>query len=132
MSAVPLPARILIPVANPATAEELISLGANLLEPRSGELTALGIVEVPEGMALSEGATRARHAAIAAELGNEGLVVARLRLVGAHRAGGRAGSAGSLSGAVMESPRANRHDRAALRDESEPHVTSIAKQAVAF
>src|SRR4029077_8717616 len=29
---------------------------------RTGELTALGIVEVPEGMPLSEGATRARHA----------------------------------------------------------------------
>jgi nucleotide-binding universal stress UspA family protein len=58
----PLPARILIPVANPATAEELIRLGSFLLDPRSGELTALGIVEVPEGMPLSEGATRARHA----------------------------------------------------------------------
>ncbi|MFL5750414.1 MAG: universal stress protein, partial [Chloroflexota bacterium] len=61
-SRTPLPARILIPVANPATAEELIRLGADLLDPRAGELTALGIVEVPEGMPLSEGATRARHA----------------------------------------------------------------------
>ncbi|HUG30553.1 MAG TPA: glucosyl-3-phosphoglycerate synthase [Candidatus Limnocylindria bacterium] len=58
----PLPARIVIPVANPATAEELIRLGADLLDPRGGELTALGIVQVPEGMPLSEGATRARHA----------------------------------------------------------------------
>jgi glucosyl-3-phosphoglycerate synthase len=58
----PLPSRILIPVANPLTAEELIRLGAALLEKRTGELTALGIVEVPEGMPLSEGATRARHA----------------------------------------------------------------------
>ena len=58
----PLPARIVIPVANPATAEELVRLGADLLEPRTGALTALGIVEVPEGMPLSEGATRARHA----------------------------------------------------------------------
>jgi len=58
----PLPSRILIPVANPATAEELIRLGAALLDKRTGELTALGIVEVPEGMALSDGATRARHA----------------------------------------------------------------------
>ncbi|MEO8274446.1 MAG: glucosyl-3-phosphoglycerate synthase, partial [Chloroflexota bacterium] len=62
MSQLPLPARIVIPVANPSTAEELIRLGADLLDPRSGELTALGIVEVPEGMPLSEGATRARHA----------------------------------------------------------------------
>jgi glucosyl-3-phosphoglycerate synthase len=58
----PLPVRIVIPGANPATAEELVRLGADLLEPRTGELTALGIVEVPEGMPLSEGATRARHA----------------------------------------------------------------------
>jgi nucleotide-binding universal stress UspA family protein len=58
----PLPARIVIPVANPATAEELVRLGGDLLDPRTGELTALGIVEVPEGMPLSEGATRARHA----------------------------------------------------------------------
>ncbi|MEW6223888.1 MAG: glucosyl-3-phosphoglycerate synthase [Chloroflexota bacterium] len=62
MSGEPLPARILIPVANPLTAEELIRIGAALLEPRTGELTALGIVEVPEGMPLSEGATRARQA----------------------------------------------------------------------
>ena len=61
MSRSPLPARILIPVANPLTAEELIKLGAAILDKR-GELTALGIVEVPEGMPLSEGATRARHA----------------------------------------------------------------------
>jgi len=58
----PLPARVLIPVANPLTAEELVRLGADLLDRRAGELTALGIVEVPEGMPLSEGATRARHA----------------------------------------------------------------------
>lgn len=58
----PLPARILIPVANPGTAEELIRLGAAMLDPRQGELSALGIVEVPEGMPLSEGATRARNA----------------------------------------------------------------------
>jgi glucosyl-3-phosphoglycerate synthase len=58
----PLPARILIPVANPGTAEELIRLGAAMLDPKAGELSALGIVEVPEGMPLSEGATRARHA----------------------------------------------------------------------
>jgi len=62
MSKAPLPARILIPVANPGTAEELIRLGAAMLDPRAGELSALGIVEVPEGMPLSEGATRARHA----------------------------------------------------------------------
>ena len=62
MTPLPLPTRVLIPVANPLTAEELVRIGAALLEPRVGELTALGIVEVPEGMPLSEGATRARHA----------------------------------------------------------------------
>ena len=62
MTGEPLPSRVLIPVANPLTAEELIRIGASLLEPRTGELTALGIVEVPEGMPLSDGATRARHA----------------------------------------------------------------------
>ena len=62
MNRAPLPARILIPVANPGTAEELIRIGAGLLDQRSGALDVLGIVEVPEGMALSEGATRARHA----------------------------------------------------------------------
>jgi len=44
------------------TAEELVRLGAAMLAPRNGEISALGIVEVPEGMPLSEGATRARHA----------------------------------------------------------------------
>ncbi len=58
----PLPGRILIPVANPLTAEELIRLGSAMLDRRHGEISALGIVEVPEGMPLSEGATRARHA----------------------------------------------------------------------
>ena len=68
MTGEPLPSRILIPVANPLTAEELIRIGASLLEPRTGELTALGIVEVPEGMPLSEGATRARLAPREADL----------------------------------------------------------------
>jgi len=58
----PLPARILIPVANPATAEDLVRIGAEIMDPRAGELTVLGIVEVPEDVALSEGATQARQA----------------------------------------------------------------------
>ena len=55
MNRTPLPVRILIPVANPGTAGELVRIGAALLEPRAGELRALGIVEVPEGMPLSRG-----------------------------------------------------------------------------
>ncbi len=62
MSQAPLPSRILIPVANPLTAEELVRIGAALLERRKGSLTVLGIVEVPEGVPLSEGATKARQA----------------------------------------------------------------------
>jgi nucleotide-binding universal stress UspA family protein len=62
VSGEPLPSHVVIPVANPSTAEELIRIGAALMEPRTGELIALGIVEVPEGMPLSEGATRARQA----------------------------------------------------------------------
>jgi nucleotide-binding universal stress UspA family protein len=56
-----LPQHILLPLANPRTAADLVRIGAALLGP-DGSLTALGIVEVPEGMALSEGATRARQA----------------------------------------------------------------------
>ena len=62
MSRSTLPSRILIPVANPLTAEELVQIGAALLDPKAGVLTVLGIVEVPEGTPLSEGATHARQA----------------------------------------------------------------------
>jgi glucosyl-3-phosphoglycerate synthase len=62
MTRPPLPSRILIPVANPLTAEELVRIGAALLDRKNGSLTVLGIVEVPEGTPLSEGATRARQA----------------------------------------------------------------------
>ena len=55
-----LPERILIPLANPRTAEDLVKIGAGLMD-RRGSLTALGIVEVPEGVPLSEGATKARQ-----------------------------------------------------------------------
>ncbi len=58
----PLRMRVLLPVANPATAEELVRVAASLLDPKAGTLTALGIVEVPEEMPLSEGAARARQA----------------------------------------------------------------------
>ncbi|MFN8521426.1 MAG: universal stress protein, partial [Chloroflexota bacterium] len=56
-----LPQRIVIPLANPRTAADLVRIGAALVGP-GGTLTALSIVEVPEGMPLSEGATRARQA----------------------------------------------------------------------
>jgi len=56
-----LPRSIVIPLANPRTAADLVRIGAALLE-EGGSLTALSIVEVPEGEQLSEGATRARQA----------------------------------------------------------------------
>ena len=55
------PSRILLPLANPRTAADLVRIGAALMK-HGGSLTALGIVEVPEGMPLSEGATKARQA----------------------------------------------------------------------
>src|SRR5688500_2831281 len=56
-----LPNRILLPLANPRTAADLVKIGAGRLR-HGGSLTAVSIVEVPEGVPLSEGATRARHA----------------------------------------------------------------------
>jgi nucleotide-binding universal stress UspA family protein len=56
-----MPAHILLPLANPRTAADLVRIGAALMK-HGGTLTALGIVEVPEGMPLSEGATKARQA----------------------------------------------------------------------
>ncbi len=92
MSGEPLPARIMIPVANPLTAEELIRIGAALLDPRTGELSALGIVEVPEGMPLSEGATRARQARRllqrVLDYVPEGTVIHPLVRIGRHAAAG--------------------------------------------
>jgi len=55
-----LPGHILIPLANPRTAADLVAIGAGVMD-RAGSLTALSIVEVPEGMPLSEGATKARQ-----------------------------------------------------------------------
>jgi len=56
------PYRILLPLANPRTARDLVRIGAGLADGRKTEITALGIVEVPEGISLSEGATQARTA----------------------------------------------------------------------
>ena len=56
------PYRILLPLANPRTARDLVRIGAGMANGRPTEITALGIVEVPEGVSLSEGATQARTA----------------------------------------------------------------------
>ncbi len=56
------PYRILLPLANPRTARDLVRIGSGVSNGRSTEIAALGVVEVPEGVSLSEGATRARTA----------------------------------------------------------------------
>ena len=56
------PYRILLPLANPRTARDLVRIGAGVRAQRQTEMTALGIVEVPEAYSLSEGATAARTA----------------------------------------------------------------------
>jgi glucosyl-3-phosphoglycerate synthase len=62
------------------------------MEERTGELTALGIVEVPEGMPLSEGATRARQARRllqkVLDYVPEGTVIHPLVRIGRHAAAG--------------------------------------------
>jgi glucosyl-3-phosphoglycerate synthase len=92
MNATPLPSRVIIPVANPLTAEELIRIGAALMDERTGELTALGIVEVPEGMPLSEGATRARQSRRllqkVMDFVPEGTVIHPMVRIGRHAAAG--------------------------------------------
>ncbi len=56
------PYRILMPLANPRTARDLVRIGSHLAPRRPTEITALGIVEVPEGVSLAEGASHAREA----------------------------------------------------------------------
>jgi glucosyl-3-phosphoglycerate synthase len=56
------PYRILLPLANPRTARDLVRIGAGIRRRRTTQITALGIVEVPEGISLSEGAIQARGA----------------------------------------------------------------------
>ena len=56
------PYRILLPLANPRTARDLVRIGSGVGNGRATEITALGVVEVPEGVSLSEGATQARTA----------------------------------------------------------------------
>jgi glucosyl-3-phosphoglycerate synthase len=56
------PYRILLPLANPRTAHDLVQIGSGVSRGRPTEITALGIVEVPDGVSLAEGATQARTA----------------------------------------------------------------------
>jgi glucosyl-3-phosphoglycerate synthase len=56
------PYRILLPLANPRTARDLVRIGSGLTNGRPTRITALSIVEVPEDDSLSEGATLARTA----------------------------------------------------------------------
>ena len=80
------------PGREPAHRRGAVRIGASLMEPRTGELTALGIVEVPEGMPLSEGATRARQARRllqkVLDYVPEGTVIHPLVRIGRHAAAG--------------------------------------------
>jgi len=53
--------RVLVPIANPATAEALISTGSALARARGGEVLALQIVVVPEQATLLSGRRTARQ-----------------------------------------------------------------------
>lgn len=53
--------KILVPLANPNTAPDLIRLAAGIIHGGAGEALALGVVEVPENESLSEGAVLARQ-----------------------------------------------------------------------
>ncbi len=49
------PYRILLPLANPRTARDLVRIGAGVRAGRTTQITALGIVEVPEAVSLVGG-----------------------------------------------------------------------------
>lgn len=53
--------RVLVPIANPATAEALISAGSALARARAGEVLALQVVVVPEQATLLSGRGTARQ-----------------------------------------------------------------------
>lgn len=53
--------RVLVPIANPATAEALISAGSALARARGGEVLALQVVVVPEQTTLLSGRRAARQ-----------------------------------------------------------------------
>jgi uncharacterized hydrophobic protein (TIGR00271 family) len=53
--------RVLVPIANPATAEALISAGGALARARGGEVLALQVVVVPEQTSLLSGRRAARQ-----------------------------------------------------------------------
>ena len=54
------PYRVLLPLANPRTARDLVRIGSGVSPNRRTEITGLGIVEVPEGFSLADGAIAAR------------------------------------------------------------------------
>jgi nucleotide-binding universal stress UspA family protein len=87
------PYRILLPLANPRTARDLVRIGAGIANGRPTEITALGIVEVPEGVSLSEGATQARTSRrllqrVLAFGDEEGVELRTLVRIGRHAADG--------------------------------------------
>ncbi len=53
--------KILLPLANPNTAADLVRIAAGIIHTGAGEALALGVVEVPENQSLAEGAVLARQ-----------------------------------------------------------------------
>ena len=56
------PYRILLPLANPRTARDLVRIGSGRQQRPATEITALGIVEVPEGVSPVRGRHPGAHA----------------------------------------------------------------------
>jgi len=59
--------RVMVPIANPATADVLLRLAGVLARQKKGEVLALQIVTVPDQILLEEGARRARASRILLE-----------------------------------------------------------------
>ncbi|MCL5959715.1 MAG: universal stress protein [Chloroflexi bacterium] len=53
--------KILVPLANPNTAPDLIRIASGIIYGGTGEAVALGVVEIPEHESMSEGAVLARQ-----------------------------------------------------------------------
>jgi glucosyl-3-phosphoglycerate synthase len=53
--------QILLPLADPVGAEDLIQIGSSLIQKKKGKMVALGVVKVPKNRSLSEGAIVAKE-----------------------------------------------------------------------
>ncbi|MEW6095199.1 MAG: glucosyl-3-phosphoglycerate synthase [bacterium] len=53
--------QILIPLADPVGAEDLIQIGSSFVQKKKGKIVALGVVKIPKDRSLSEGASVAKE-----------------------------------------------------------------------